>query len=70
MSSLQAEQVQTVAEESRTQGTIKISLYVKYLRAGANIAVLLAVILVNILAQVRKKPGGLYMLAQWENGST
>lgn len=64
MSSLQAEQVQTVAEESRTQGTIKISLYVKYLRAGANIAVLLAVILVNILAQVCKKPGGLYMLAQ------
>lgn len=48
--------MQTVAEESRAQGNIGVSLYVKYLRAGANILVLLLVILVNILAQVRKKP--------------
>lgn len=61
--------MQAVAEESRAQGTIGVSLYVKYLRAGANIAVLLIVLLVNILAQVGKKPNmeiTFYMLAQWE----
>lgn len=51
---LQAEQVHTLAEESRAQGTIGFSLYVKYLKAGANIVVLLAVLVVNILAQVRR----------------
>uniref|UniRef100_A0A8C4HMY5 Cystic fibrosis transmembrane conductance regulator n=1 Tax=Dicentrarchus labrax TaxID=13489 RepID=A0A8C4HMY5_DICLA len=49
---LPAEHVQVVAEESRAQGNIKMSLYVKYLRAGAHIVVLVAVILVNVLAQV------------------
>lgn len=52
---LQAEPVQTMAEESRAQGTIKMSLYVKYLRAGANVLVLLLVILINVLAQVRSE---------------
>uniref|UniRef100_A0A3Q0SPS2 ATP-binding cassette, sub-family C (CFTR/MRP), member 4 n=1 Tax=Amphilophus citrinellus TaxID=61819 RepID=A0A3Q0SPS2_AMPCI len=41
---LPAEQVHTLAEESRAQGAIGIRLYVKYLRAGANIVVLLAVV--------------------------
>uniref|UniRef100_A0A8C4HM23 Multidrug resistance-associated protein 4 n=1 Tax=Dicentrarchus labrax TaxID=13489 RepID=A0A8C4HM23_DICLA len=50
---LPAEHVQVVAEESRAQGNIKMSLYVKYLRAGAHIVVLVAVILVNVLAQVQ-----------------
>lgn len=53
---MQAEPVQTVAEENRAQGTIKVSLYVKYLKAGANVVVLLVVILMNILAQVCEKP--------------
>lgn len=52
--SKQAEQVQTIPEESRAQGTIGVKLYVKYLTAGANIMVLLLVILINILAQVRR----------------
>ncbi len=56
--SAQAEAVQTVAEESRAQGTIGVGLYVKYLRAGASILALLAVILMNLLAQVRRKPKG------------
>ncbi|XP_049919631.1 ATP-binding cassette sub-family C member 4-like [Epinephelus moara] len=56
---LPAEPVQTVAEESRAQGTIKVSLYVKYLKAGANVVVLLAVILMNILAQVA------YIMQDW-----
>ncbi|KAE8278604.1 Multidrug resistance-associated protein 4 [Larimichthys crocea] len=56
---LLGEQVQAVAEESRAQGTIGVSLYVKYLRAGANIAVLLIVLLVNILAQVA------YIMQDW-----
>lgn len=50
----QAEPVHTMAEESRAQGTIGVSLYVKYLRAGANVVFLLLVILINLLAQVVK----------------
>uniref|UniRef100_A0A671US85 Multidrug resistance-associated protein 4-like n=1 Tax=Sparus aurata TaxID=8175 RepID=A0A671US85_SPAAU len=56
---LPAETVQTVAEESRAQGTIGVSLYVKYLRAGANIFVLLFVVLINLLAQVA------YIVQDW-----
>ncbi|XP_078099629.1 ATP-binding cassette sub-family C member 4 isoform X2 [Sander vitreus] len=56
---LPAEHVQTVAEESRAEGTIGVSLYVKYLRAGASIVVLLVVIVVSILAQVA------YIMQDW-----
>uniref|UniRef100_A0A3P9CNU7 Cystic fibrosis transmembrane conductance regulator n=1 Tax=Maylandia zebra TaxID=106582 RepID=A0A3P9CNU7_9CICH len=49
-----AEKVQTFAEETRAQGTIGIRIYAKYLAAGANIVVLLAVVLLNIMAQVHK----------------
>ncbi|XP_028288222.1 ATP-binding cassette sub-family C member 4 [Parambassis ranga] len=56
---LPAEKVQTVVEESRAQGTIGLSLYVKYLRAGANFVVLLIVILINLLAQVS------YIMTDW-----
>lgn len=51
----QGETVQTVPEESRGQGTIGTKLYLKYLQAGANVAVLLFVILVNLLAQVQNQ---------------
>uniref|UniRef100_A0A3B4GRL6 Cystic fibrosis transmembrane conductance regulator n=1 Tax=Pundamilia nyererei TaxID=303518 RepID=A0A3B4GRL6_9CICH len=51
---LPAEKVQTFAEETRAQGTIGIRVYAKYLAAGANIVVLLAVVLLNIMAQVLK----------------
>uniref|UniRef100_A0A3P8SC25 Cystic fibrosis transmembrane conductance regulator n=1 Tax=Amphiprion percula TaxID=161767 RepID=A0A3P8SC25_AMPPE len=54
----QAEPVQTLAEESRAQGTIGVRLYVKYLRAGASIVTLLAAIVLNLLAQVRSKSTG------------
>lgn len=53
----QAEKVQTVQEESRAQGNIGLKVYAKYLRSGANAVVLLVVFLVNIVAQVRWKPG-------------
>uniref|UniRef100_A0A8D0AY21 Multidrug resistance-associated protein 4 n=1 Tax=Sander lucioperca TaxID=283035 RepID=A0A8D0AY21_SANLU len=53
------EHVQTVAEESRAEGTIGVSLYVKYLRAGASIVVLLVGIVVSILAQVA------YIMQDW-----
>uniref|UniRef100_A0AAQ5YSM2 Cystic fibrosis transmembrane conductance regulator n=1 Tax=Amphiprion ocellaris TaxID=80972 RepID=A0AAQ5YSM2_AMPOC len=56
--SLPAEPVQTLAEESRAQGTIGVRLYVKYLRAGASIVTLLAAIVLNLLAQVRSKSTG------------
>uniref|UniRef100_A0A3P8TQF5 ATP-binding cassette, sub-family C (CFTR/MRP), member 4 n=1 Tax=Amphiprion percula TaxID=161767 RepID=A0A3P8TQF5_AMPPE len=56
--SLLAEPVQTLAEESRAQGTIGVRLYVKYLRAGASIVTLLAAIVLNLLAQVRSKSTG------------
>lgn len=55
MLSQQAEHVQTIPEESRAQGTIGVKLYMKYLRAGGNIAALLIVVLINILAQVCRK---------------
>uniref|UniRef100_A0A667ZRG2 Cystic fibrosis transmembrane conductance regulator n=1 Tax=Myripristis murdjan TaxID=586833 RepID=A0A667ZRG2_9TELE len=48
------EPVLTVVEESRAEGTIGVGLYVKYLRAGASVVLLLIVIVINILAQVRK----------------
>lgn len=44
--------MQTVAEENRAQGNIGVALYLKYLKAGASVAVLLAIIGMNILAQV------------------
>ncbi|KAM3857219.1 ATP-binding cassette sub-family C member 4-like [Diretmus argenteus] len=56
---LPSEPVQTVVEESRAEGTIGASLYVKYLRAGANIVVLITVLLINVLAQVA------YILQDW-----
>uniref|UniRef100_A0AAQ6AGQ7 Multidrug resistance-associated protein 4 n=1 Tax=Amphiprion ocellaris TaxID=80972 RepID=A0AAQ6AGQ7_AMPOC len=56
--SLPVEPVQTLAEESRAQGTIGVRLYVKYLRAGASIVTLLAAIVLNLLAQVRSKSTG------------
>ncbi|CAL8307591.1 unnamed protein product [Merluccius merluccius] len=56
---LPAEQIQTVAEESRTEGNIGAGLYFKYLRAGANVMVLLVLILVNLFAQ------GTYIIQDW-----
>ncbi|XP_076004891.1 ATP-binding cassette sub-family C member 4-like isoform X3 [Genypterus blacodes] len=53
------EQLQAMAEESRAQGSIGFGLYVKYLKAGASIAVLLFVILINSLAQV------VYIMQDW-----
>uniref|UniRef100_A0A7N6BJF9 Multidrug resistance-associated protein 4 n=1 Tax=Anabas testudineus TaxID=64144 RepID=A0A7N6BJF9_ANATE len=47
-----AEPVHMVVEESRAQGNIGVGLYMKYLRAGANIVFLIIVILINLLAQV------------------
>ncbi|XP_050923142.1 ATP-binding cassette sub-family C member 4 [Lates calcarifer] len=55
----EAEPVQTVVEESRAEGTIGVSLYVKFLRAGASIFTLLVVLLVNLLAQVA------YIMQDW-----
>uniref|UniRef100_A0A3P8U3V8 ATP-binding cassette, sub-family C (CFTR/MRP), member 4 n=1 Tax=Amphiprion percula TaxID=161767 RepID=A0A3P8U3V8_AMPPE len=57
--SLLVEPVQTLAEESRAQGTIGVRLYVKYLRAGASIVTLLAAIVLNLLAQVP------YIMQDW-----
>lgn len=45
--------VQTVPEESRAQGNIGVNLYYKYLKAGANVLMLLFVLMINLLAQVR-----------------
>lgn len=54
----QAEQVQTVPEESRADGTISTKLYMKYLRAGANVVFLVVVMLINVLAQVQTDSRG------------
>ncbi|XP_062383443.1 multidrug resistance-associated protein 4 isoform X2 [Sardina pilchardus] len=57
--SLPAEHVHTMSEETRSEGTIPAGLYVKYMRAGANVVVLLGLILLSILAQVT------YVLQDW-----
>uniref|UniRef100_A0A4W5PD84 Multidrug resistance-associated protein 4 n=1 Tax=Hucho hucho TaxID=62062 RepID=A0A4W5PD84_9TELE len=44
--------VQHMVEESRSEGTIGLHLYLKYFRAGANILVLLALVFLNLLAHV------------------
>uniref|UniRef100_A0A8C7R1A2 Multidrug resistance-associated protein 4 n=1 Tax=Oncorhynchus mykiss TaxID=8022 RepID=A0A8C7R1A2_ONCMY len=44
---LPVEPVQTIVEESRSEGTIGVGLYVKYLKAGANILVLIGVVLLH-----------------------
>ena len=45
-----------MTEESRSEGTIGLRLYLKYFRAGANFLVLLALLLLNLLAHVSGCP--------------
>ncbi|XP_051568184.1 ATP-binding cassette sub-family C member 4-like [Myxocyprinus asiaticus] len=56
---LTAEPVHTVAEESRSEGTIGLHMYWKYFRAGASILMLVFLMLLSILAQVS------YVLQDW-----
>ncbi|KAM8873018.1 ATP-binding cassette sub-family C member 4 [Synchiropus picturatus] len=56
---LEAEPVHTMVEESRAEGTVSMSLYVKYLRAGASVVFLLTVMLINVMAQVA------YIMQDW-----
>ncbi|TWW64058.1 Multidrug resistance-associated protein 4 [Takifugu flavidus] len=56
---LPAETVQTVPEESRAEGNIGLKLYLQYLRSGANVVVLLVVLLFNIVAQLA------YIMQDW-----
>uniref|UniRef100_A0A672S3V6 Cystic fibrosis transmembrane conductance regulator n=1 Tax=Sinocyclocheilus grahami TaxID=75366 RepID=A0A672S3V6_SINGR len=44
---LSAEPVHTVAEETRTEGTIGLHMYWKYFRAGANVLMLILLVLLN-----------------------
>ncbi|KTG43527.1 hypothetical protein cypCar_00010446 [Cyprinus carpio] len=48
---LPAEPVHTMAEETRTEGTIGLRMYWKYFRAGANVIMLILFVLLNLLAQ-------------------
>ncbi|XP_069577159.1 ATP-binding cassette sub-family C member 4-like isoform X2 [Brachyistius frenatus] len=56
---LPVESATAAEEESRAEGTVPVGLYVKYLRAGANAAVLLVIVLINVLAHVA------YILQDW-----
>ncbi|TRY93755.1 hypothetical protein DNTS_011687, partial [Danionella cerebrum] len=56
---LPVEAVHTMAEESRSQGNIGIRMYWKYFRAGANVLMLIFLLLLNLLAQV------FYILHDW-----
>ncbi|KAG7261091.1 hypothetical protein CRUP_024784, partial [Coryphaenoides rupestris] len=56
---LPAEPIQTLAEESRLEGTIGMGLYFKYLRAGANVLIVLLLIVLFISAQLA------YVLTDW-----
>ncbi|XP_031416224.1 ATP-binding cassette sub-family C member 4-like isoform X2 [Clupea harengus] len=49
----------TVGEESRSEGTVALGLYVKYYRAGANVFMLLVLVLLNLLAHIT------YILQDW-----
>lgn len=49
----QAEHVQTMSDESRSEGTIGVRMYLKYLSAGVGAFVLLILVLLNLLAQVQ-----------------
>ncbi|KAG7502088.1 Multidrug resistance-associated 4 [Solea senegalensis] len=44
--------VQRTEEEGRSEGNIGVRMYVKYFRAGANLLVLLVLLLLNVLAHV------------------
>uniref|UniRef100_A0A673JJL0 Cystic fibrosis transmembrane conductance regulator n=1 Tax=Sinocyclocheilus rhinocerous TaxID=307959 RepID=A0A673JJL0_9TELE len=44
----EAEPVHTVAEETRTEGTIGLHMYWKYFRAGANVLMLILLVLLNL----------------------
>ncbi|XP_056606564.1 multidrug resistance-associated protein 4 [Triplophysa dalaica] len=56
---LPAETVHTMAEESRSEGNIGFRLYWKYFRAGANVVMLVFILVLNLLAQVS------YILQDW-----
>ncbi|XP_052455081.1 ATP-binding cassette sub-family C member 4 [Carassius gibelio] len=56
---LPAEPVHTMAEETRTEGTIGLRMYWKYFRAGANVIMLILFVLLNVLAQA------FYILHDW-----
>ncbi|XP_024299663.1 ATP-binding cassette sub-family C member 4 isoform X2 [Oncorhynchus tshawytscha] len=56
---LPEELVQTIAEESRSEGNIGASLYFKYLNAGASILVMLGTVLLSLIAEVA------YVLQDW-----
>lgn len=47
------EHVQTMVEETRSEGTIGLRMYWKYFRAGANVVMLIFLVLLNLLAQVK-----------------
>ncbi|XP_056122936.1 multidrug resistance-associated protein 4 [Rhinichthys klamathensis goyatoka] len=56
---LPMEHVQTMVEETRSEGTIGLRMYWKYFRAGANAFMLIFLVLLNLLAQV------FYILQDW-----
>ncbi|XP_060775099.1 multidrug resistance-associated protein 4 isoform X2 [Neoarius graeffei] len=54
-----AEPVQTMPDESRSEGTIGVHMYLKYLTAGVSALMLLSLVLLNLLAQTS------YILQDW-----
>ncbi|XP_016117735.1 multidrug resistance-associated protein 4-like [Sinocyclocheilus grahami] len=66
---LPAEPVHTMAEETRTEGTIGLRMYWKYFRAGANVIMLISFVLLNLLAQAFYILHD-WWLSYWANSST
>ncbi|XP_073707299.1 ATP-binding cassette sub-family C member 4 [Garra rufa] len=56
---LPVEHVHTMAEETRLEGTIGFRMYWKYFKAGANVLMLIFLVLLNLLAQT------FYILQDW-----
>uniref|UniRef100_A0A8C2B3A7 Cystic fibrosis transmembrane conductance regulator n=1 Tax=Cyprinus carpio TaxID=7962 RepID=A0A8C2B3A7_CYPCA len=51
---LSAEPVHTIAEETRIEGTIGLHMYWKYFRAGANVLILILLVLLNLATEQEK----------------
>ncbi|XP_067315093.1 ATP-binding cassette sub-family C member 4-like [Pseudorasbora parva] len=56
---LPVEHVHTMVEETRSEGDIGFRMYWKYFRAGANVVMLIMLVLLNLLAQA------FYILQDW-----
>ena len=59
---LQAETVRAMTEETRIEGTVSRKIYLKYFTAGSNYLMLMFILLLSIIAEVRRRLSGLLII--------